>query len=211
MFPSAFNFLFGRVLGSCNEGKKNHLLQLFSWLLSFGCHSSVSFHYNFCPTAFSVIFKFEKPCQTFFLSDWNLASTGMFQSLAYLDSDVIDNSEKKKCKSDLKLNHTQGQLKCFFKLSSCCTGWCWKTVQSDYCFTSIIDGRTDEGGLPCGSDSKESACNEGDPGLIPGLGRSPGEGNGNSLQYSGLEDPMDGGAWWATLHGVSKSRVWLRD
>ena len=40
----------------------------------------------------------------------------MFQSLAYLDSDVIDNSEKKKCKSDLKLNHTQGQLKCFFKL-----------------------------------------------------------------------------------------------
>ena len=77
-------------------------------------------------------------------------------------------------------------------------------MQSDYCFTSIIDGRTDVGGLPCGSDSKESACNEGDPGLIPGLGRSPGEGNGNSLQYSGLEDPMDCG-----VHGVAKSQTQL--
>ena len=64
---------------------------------------------------------------------------------------------------------------------------------------------------PGSSDSKESACNVGDLGSIPGSGRSPGEGNGNSLQYSGLEDPMDGAAWWATLHGVSKSRTWLRD
>ena len=45
------------------------------------------------------------------------------------------------------------------------------------------------------SDGKESACNAGDPGLIPGLGRSPGEGNGNPLQYSCLENPMEGGAW----------------
>ena len=44
-----------------------------------------------------------------------------------------------------------------------------------------------------------------DPGLIPGLGRSPGEGNGNPLQYSCLENPMDRGAWWATAHGVTKS------
>ena len=50
------------------------------------------------------------------------------------------------------------------------------------------------GGFPDGSDSKESACNAGDPGLIPGLGRSPGEGNGNPLQYSCLENPMDRGA-----------------
>ena len=50
-----------------------------------------------------------------------------------------------------------------------------------------------------GSDSKESACSEGDPGLIPGLGRSPGEGNGNLLQYSCLENPMDGGAWQVTV------------
>ena len=46
-----------------------------------------------------------------------------------------------------------------------------------------------------GSDGKESAYNAGDPGSIPGLGRSPGEGNGNPLQYSYLENPMDGGAW----------------
>ena len=50
-------------------------------------------------------------------------------------------------------------------------------------------------GLPGGSDGKASICNAGDPGLIPGLGRSPGEGNGNPLQYSCLENPMDRGAW----------------
>ena len=50
-------------------------------------------------------------------------------------------------------------------------------------------------GFPGGSDSKVSAYNAGDPGSIPGLGRSPGEGNGNPLQYSCLENPMDGGAW----------------
>ena len=60
-------------------------------------------------------------------------------------------------------------------------------------------------GFPGGSEVKASACNEGDPGLIPGSGRSPGEGNGNPLQYSCLENPMDGGAWWATVHGVAKS------
>ena len=60
-------------------------------------------------------------------------------------------------------------------------------------------------GLPWGSDGKESACNPGDPGSIPESGRSPGEGNGNSLQYSCLENPMEGGAWWATVHGVTKS------
>ena len=54
--------------------------------------------------------------------------------------------------------------------------------------------------------SKESACNAGDLGLIPGLGRSPGEGNGNPLQYSCLENPMDRGAWRATVHGVTRVR-----
>ena len=52
-----------------------------------------------------------------------------------------------------------------------------------------------------------SAYNEGDWGSIPGSGRSPGEGNGNSLQYSCLENPMDGGAWQATVHGVAKSQT----
>ena len=57
------------------------------------------------------------------------------------------------------------------------------------------------------SNSKESACNAGDQGSIPGLGRSPGEGNGNSLQYSCLENPMDKGAWQATVHRVTKSQT----
>ena len=56
---------------------------------------------------------------------------------------------------------------------------------------------------------KASACNAGDPGLIPGWGRSSEEGNGNPLQYSGLENSLDGGAWWATVHGVTKSRTRL--
>ena len=58
---------------------------------------------------------------------------------------------------------------------------------------------------------KALAYNTGDLGLIPGLGRSPGKGNGNPLQYSCLENPMDGGAWWATGHGVAKSRTRLSD
>ena len=58
-------------------------------------------------------------------------------------------------------------------------------------------------GFTCSSVGKESACNAGDPGLVPGSGRSPGEGNGNPLQYSCLENPMDGGAWRATVHGVA--------
>ena len=57
-------------------------------------------------------------------------------------------------------------------------------------------------GFPDGSDGKESACNAGDLGSIPGLGRSSGEGNGNSLQYSCLGNPMDSGAWWAVVHGI---------
>ena len=56
-----------------------------------------------------------------------------------------------------------------------------------------------------------SACNAGDPGSIPGSGRSPGEGNGNPLQYSCLENPMDGEASQATVHGVTKSRTQLND
>ena len=52
---------------------------------------------------------------------------------------------------------------------------------------------------------KKSACNAGDPGSIPGSGRSPGEGNGNLLQYSHLENSMDRGAWWATVHGVAET------
>ena len=60
------------------------------------------------------------------------------------------------------------------------------------------------GGFPGGLDGKESACSAGDQVSIPGLGRSPGEGNGNPLQYSCLENPMDGGAWQATVHEAQR-------
>ena len=63
--------------------------------------------------------------------------------------------------------------------------------------------------FPDGSDGKPSADNAGDPASIPGLGRSPGEGNGNPLQYSCLENSMDQASWWATVHGVAKSRIRL--
>ena len=66
-------------------------------------------------------------------------------------------------------------------------------------------------GFPGCSDSKESTCNSGDLGLIPGLGRYPGEESGNPLQYSCLENPMDGVACWATVHGVSKHWTRLSD
>ena len=61
--------------------------------------------------------------------------------------------------------------------------------------------------FPCSSVGKESACSVGDLGLIPGSGRSPGEGNDNPLQYPCLEKFMDTGAWWAAVHGVAKSQA----
>ena len=67
-----------------------------------------------------------------------------------------------------------------------------------------------EMGFPGGSDGKESARNMGDLGLIPGWGRSPGEGNGNPLHCSCLEDPRDGGAWWAAIYGVAQSQTRLK-
>ena len=66
-------------------------------------------------------------------------------------------------------------------------------------------------GFPGGSEVKVSAWNAGDLGLIPGLGRSPEEVNDNPLQYYCLENPMEGGAWWATVHGVAKSQTRLSE
>ena len=65
--------------------------------------------------------------------------------------------------------------------------------------------------LPGGSDSKETVCNAGDPGSISAVVRSPGEGHGNPLHYSCLENSMDRGAWQATVHGVAKSQTQLSD
>ena len=78
-------------------------------------------------------------------------------------------------------------------------------------FLSFINRLLVTTSCPGGSEVKASACNAGDLGLIPGSGRSPGEGNGNPLQYSCLENPMDGGAWWATVHGAAKSHTRLSD
>ena len=78
----------------------------------------------------------------------------------------------------------------------------WNRIQSPY--VGIWD-------FPGGTDCKEPTCQCGDvrvAGSIPGLGRSPGGGHGNPLQYSCLENPMDRGAWWATVHGVAQS--WTR-
>ena len=72
----------------------------------------------------------------------------------------------------------------------------WKSLNRDF---------------PGCSEVKASACNAGDLGLTPGSGRPLGEGNGNPFQYSCLENPMDGGAWWATVHRVAKSQTRLSD
>ena len=62
-------------------------------------------------------------------------------------------------------------------------------------------------GFPCSTVVKNPSANAGDAGLIPGSGRSPGAGNDNPFQYSCLETSIDRGAWWATVHGVAKSRT----
>ena len=76
-------------------------------------------------------------------------------------------------------------------------------VWRGFCLFSLLGGK----GFPGGSGGKESICNVGDLSLIPGLGRSPGEGNSYPLQYFSVENSMDREAWQATLHGVAKSRT----
>ena len=73
----------------------------------------------------------------------------------------------------------------------------------------VSRGLEDSGGFPGSSAGKESTCNAGDLGSIPGLGRSSGGGHGNPLQYSYLENPMEGGTWKAVVHGVAEGRTRL--
>ena len=75
---------------------------------------------------------------------------------------------------------------------------CWHHIQNNKKLTSEKSSLV--------AQTEESACNAGDPGSIPGSGRAPGEGNGNPLQYSFLENPEDRGGWWATVHRVAKSQ-----
>ena len=77
--------------------------------------------------------------------------------------------------------------------------------------TSLVFGKDVGFGFPGGSDSNESAYNAGDMGSIPGLGRSPGGGYGNPLQYSCLENSVDSGTWRATVHGITKRGTYLSD
>ena len=82
------------------------------------------------------------------------------------------------------------------------------SVQQDK-WVSITSALSCIQGFPCGSAGKESTCNAGYLGSVPGLGRSPGEGKGYPLQYSGLENSMDRGVWQATVHGFAKSLIRL--
>ena len=91
-----------------------------------------------------------------------------------------------------------------YKVSKNKTWSClWLLSSAPYCKIQAQIEESREKSL--GHLGKASACKAGDLGSIPGLGRFPGEGNGNPLQYSCLENPMDGGAWWATVHGVANS------
>ena len=79
-----------------------------------------------------------------------------------------------------------------------------------FLLSGLFISTTPKNAFPGGSDGKESTHEAGDLGSIPGSERSPGEGNGNPLQYSCLENLMDRGAWWATIHGVTKSQTRLK-
>ena len=100
-----------------------------------------------------------------------------------------------------------------FSANSVTEGWEIPAIILDYLLLRLIGSSLrlplDSQGFPSSSAGKESTWNAGELGLIPGLGISPGEGNGYPLQYSCLENSMDRGAWQATVHGVAKSQTWL--
>ena len=84
-------------------------------------------------------------------------------------------------------------------------------IQTNKMEQKSVPGSCESSGFPGGASGKEPTSNVGDLGSIPGLGRSPGGGYGNPLQYCCLENPMDRGAWWARVHGVTKNRTRLSD
>ena len=101
--------------------------------------------------------------------------------------------------------HTDSQITDISGHSSCFPAPFWLLTEPWWVDMGFRGGRLScRPGSPGGSEGKESACNSGDLSTIPGSGSSPGEGNDNPLQYSGLDNPMDRGAWWATVHGGHK-------
>ena len=99
-----------------------------------------------------------------------------------------------------------------FEICTSCSLYSFPSHNENHCCCSVSKSRPMllrphilHHGFPGGSDGEESACSVGDPGLIPRSGRSPGEGTGNPLQYSCLETPRYGGAWWAAVYGVAQS------
>ena len=117
---------------------------------------------------------------------------------------------------------TLSTCKLFLRIDACGSwpvlrGIRWKLILASHHSFPLVTALSFEkrqaslGGFPCGSDGKESASCVGDPGSIPGWGRSPGGGHGNPLLYSCLENPMDREAWLATVHGVAWSQIWLSD
>ena len=90
-------------------------------------------------------------------------------------------------------------------------GFSGQEQQEQQCLTSIRNANSTESeGFPGGSVLKNLPDNAGDVGFIPGSGRFPGERNGNTLQYSYLENPVDRGAWQAKVRGIAKSQIWLK-
>ena len=116
------------------------------------------------------------------------------------------------CSFQQKDGHITEDLGCMRQERRMCIltieGLCNLVIKSyNYKNMHVIECLKVLSGFPGGSDGRASACNAEDPGSIPGSGRSPAEGNGNPLQYSCLENPMVGGAWYVIVHGVSKSRT----
>ena len=101
---------------------------------------------------------------------------------------------------------------CNFHISSCIFPFLFREVPLTFLVKPMLNSFSFcLSDFPGGSDGKASACNAGDLGSIPGLGMSPGEGNGNPLQYSCLENSKDRGDWQAIVHAVTKSQTWLND
>ena len=130
-------------------------------------------------------------------------------------TDSRDSTEKKNG-IDNKIRELGSWIICTFRGTdgkSMFSSYIRTTFWRESCKSEKVNQRhsRERRGFPSSVDGKASAWNEGDLGLIPGSGRSPGEGNGNPLQYSCLENSMDRRAWWATVHGVVKSQTRLSD